>query len=259
MKRYVGLWVLIAGALILAAMAAKPAESVKVLKLRIIQECPHDPRAFTQGLAFADGCLYEGTGRNGASTLRQVDWRSGKPVRTLPLLPEIFGEGVTVFRDRIYQLTWLTGLCFQYDKETFRLRATFRYNRFDEGWGMTHDGKKLIVSDGSANLYFLDPETFQCDRTLEVREGNQPLTNLNELEFARGKIYANVWQKDFIVTIDPRSGQVTGRLDCASLVPAEYRGHSDFVLNGIAYDPGENRFFLTGKMWPKLYVVEITE
>ena len=224
---------------------------------RIKNTYPHDPSAFTQGLVYRDGILYESTGLRGRSSVRRVSLETGNILSQTSLLPEFFGEGIAVFGDRIYQLTWTTGVGFIYDKKTLALLQEFRYGI--EGWGMTHDGKFLIVSDGSATLYYWDPQTFREAKRLSVTAGGKPVTNLNELEFVEGEIYANIWQQDRIARISPETGEVTGWIDLKGLLaPADRHGVED-VLNGIAYDPAKKRLFVTGKLWPKLFEIEIVD
>ena len=222
---------------------------------RIKNSYPHDSSAFTQGLVYSDGILYESTGLRGRSSVRRVTLETGNILSQTRLLPEFFGEGIAVLGDRIYQLTWTTGVGFIYDKKTLALLQEFRYGI--EGWGMTHDGKSLIVSDGSATLYYWDPKTLREVKRLAVTDGGKPVTNLNELELVEGEIYANIWQRDRIARVSPETGKVTGWIDLNGLLaPADRHGGED-VLNGIAYDPGKKRLFVTGKLWPKLFEIEI--
>jgi glutamine cyclotransferase len=222
---------------------------------RIKNTYPHDSSAFTQGLVYADGILYEGTGLRGRSSVRRVDLETGSVLSQTSLLPEYFGEGIAVLGDRIYQLTWTTGVGFVYDKKTLTLLQEFRYGH--EGWGMTHDGRSLIVSDGTSVLYFWDPKTLRETKRLSVTDGGRPVENLNELEIVEREIYANVWQQDRIARISPDTGKVLGWIDLTGiLAPSDRRGGED-VLNGIAYDAEKKRLFVTGKNWPKLYEIEI--
>jgi len=217
----------------------------------------HDSSAFTQGLVYSDGILYESTGLRGRSSVRRVTLETGNILSQTSLLPEFFGEGIAVFGDRIYQLTWTTGVGFIYDKKTLALLQEFRYGI--EGWGMTHDGKSLIVSDGSATLYYWDPQTFREAKRLSVTAGGKPVTNLNELELVEGEIYANIWQQDRIARVSPETGRVTGWIDLKGLLPPADRQGGEDVLNGIAYDPAKKRLFVTGKLWPKLFEIEIVD
>lgn len=229
-------------------------DAVPVYGYRVVNAYRHDQEAFTQGLSFADGWLYEGTGLHGHSTLRQVELQTGD-VRKLVKLPErYFGEGITVSSDRIIQLTWQAGTGFVYDRESFARLEEFRYET--EGWGITEDGENLIMSDGSAVLRFLDPETFRETRRLEVKGPDGPVNRLNELEYVRDEIYANVWQTERIARIDPASGRVTGWIDLGGLLRREEAAGAD-VLNGIAYDRNGKRLFVTGKLWPWLFEIEI--
>jgi glutamine cyclotransferase len=216
---------------------------------------PHDRAAFTQGLAYEDGVLYEGTGINGRSSLRKVELATGKVLKSVPLDAQYFGEGITIWKDTIIQLTWQSNIGFVYDKATFAKLRDFEYPT--EGWGITHNGTHLIMSDGTDTLYFLDPETFVEVNSIPVRDGNAPLKNLNELEFINGCIYANVWQTDRIVRINPADGKVVGDIDLTGILPLADRIPPVDVLNGIAYDPAEDRFFVTGKLWPKLYHIDL--
>jgi len=221
----------------------------------IVHTYPHDPQAFSQGLAFADGFVYEGTGRYGRSTLRQVDLESGKVLKYVPLPREIFGEGITIFGSRIIQLTWQNRVGLIYDKESLKPQDTFRYK--GEGWGLTTDGRRLVMSDGSATLRFLDPKTFRVVDTVTVRSRGAPVDRLNELEYVEGEIYANVWGTDRIARIAPKTGEVLGWIDLAGLLRPAERVNIDAVLNGIAYDAPTKRLFVTGKLWPKLFEIRV--
>jgi len=211
-----------------------------------VEVFPHDPNAFTQGLVIHDGYFYEGTGQYGRSSLRKVAIASGDVERIATLDASYFGEGITILGDRIYQLTWQQGIGFVYDLETFANVGSFRYT--GEGWGLTHDGEHLIMSDGTASLRFLDPETFEVVRAVEVSDGGRPVARLNELEYVEGEVWSNVWYDDRIARIDPDTGTVIGWIDLASLYPRSRRGSED-VLNGIAYDATAKRTFVTGNNW----------
>ncbi len=238
--------------ILLSAAAAAP---VPEYTFQIVREYPHDPAAFTQGLAYADGFLYEGTGLHGQSTLRRVDIETGKVLAYHELPPQYFGEGVTVFRDRIIQLTWQSQVGFYYDRETFGLIEEFYYP--SEGWGLTHDGQRLIMSDGTATLHFLEPVTFSELGRVEVTDNGKPVSQLNELEFINGEVWANVWPTNRIARIDLPSGKIVGWVDLTGLLaPADRHGDVD-VLNGIAYDAESHRLFVTGKRWPKLFEILI--
>jgi glutamine cyclotransferase len=221
---------------------------------RVVRAYPHDRQAFTQGLISRDGFLYESTGLNGRSTLRKVRLETGEVIQQRTLDPQYFAEGLTDWGHELLQLTWQSHVGFVYDRETFRVNRTFRYP--GEGWGLTHDHSRLIMSDGTATLRFLDPKTFQETSRLTVKEGRIPVTYLNELEFVRGEIYANVWQTDRIARISPSSGEVIGWIDLRGLLPANERVMTD-VLNGIAYDAEKDRLFVTGKLWPALFQIAI--
>jgi glutamine cyclotransferase len=217
---------------------------------------PHDPRAFTQGLEYHDGVLYEGTGLNGESSLRKVDLATGKVLQQIAVPPEYFGEGITLWGQTILQLTWQSQIGFVYDRATFKLLRTFRYT--GEGWGLTHNGTELIMSDGSASLRFLDPKTMTEKRRLLVTDAGIVIRDLNELEWVNGEIYANIWQTNFIARISPASGHVTGWIDLTGLLSPEDRRGGAEVLNGIAFDAAGRRLFVTGKLWPKLFEISTT-
>ena len=222
---------------------------------KIVNIFPHDSRAFTQGLTFEDGVLYEGTGGSGISTLRRVDVKTGNILKSRRIRGHYFGEGVTIFKDRIIQLTYLSKTGLVYDKETFELIERFDYPT--EGWGLTHDTTHLIMSDGTANLYFLNPETYERSRQIEVRDNNGPVPFLNELEYIKGYIYANIWQSDDIAIISPETGLVAGYIRLQGLLdPSSFHEPID-VLNGIAYDSENDRLFVTGKLWPELFEIEL--
>jgi len=220
----------------------------------VVNEFKHDHHAYTQGLVFADGFLYEGTGKLGESTLRKTELKSGKVLRSHSLDRRMFGEGITIWGDQIIQLTWRSHVAIVYDKETFRELHRFRYS--GEGWGLTHNGTHLIMSDGSSTLRFLDPKTFKVVRRLLVHNQGRRLGHLNELEYVGGEILANIWTEDWIARISPETGRVTGWINLRGLLPG--RTGRDAVLNGIAYDPEGNRLFVTGKNWPTLFEIRVT-
>lgn len=220
----------------------------------IVNAYPHNDSAFTQGLVFEDGFFYEGTGLFGESTIRRVDLRSGNINQIYCLSADLFGEGITIFEDKIIQLTWKNNVGFVYNKDTFELLQKFVY--FTEGWGLTHNNSALIMSDGSATLYFLDPQTFQIINQVDVHDNEGPVTMLNELEYVNGSVYANIWLEDTIAIINPQTGNVTGWIDLSSLKDLVNQTTRD-VLNGIAYDPNENRLFVTGKNWSKLFEIKL--
>ena len=226
-----------------------------VYSARIVKAYPHDPEAYTQGLIYRDTFLYESTGRNGHSTLRKVRLETGEVLQQQRLDRKYFAEGLTDWNGRLIQLTWRSNLGFVYDAATFRLERTFLY--MGEGWGLTHDGKRLIMSDGSDTLRFLDAVTFQERGRLSVRDGSLSVRNLNELEFVGGEIYANVWHTDRIARISPESGRIVGWIDLTGLLPKVYQLEPEAVLNGIAYDAAGDRLFLTGKLWPKLFEITL--
>jgi len=240
------------GALLAAAAAAAPA--APVAGYRVVAAYPHDRRAFTQGLAWADGALYEGTGLKGRSELREVGLAAGRVRRRVALAPEHFGEGIAVLGDRVYQLTWRSGAAFVYDRATFALLETHAYR--GEGWGLATDGARLVMSDGTDRLAFRDPATFAEVGAVGVRDGGEPVPYLNELEWVGGEVWANVWPTDRIARIDPATGRVVGWVDLAGLLPPEERQRRRVgVLNGIAHDPATGRLFVTGKRWPALFEV----
>ncbi len=225
------------------------------LTYRVLNTFPHDPDAWTQGLVIQDGVLFEGTGRWGASTLREVALETGAVLRSQPLEDQYYGEGIAVFGDRIIQLTWQENTGFVYDRSTFDLLETFSYPT--EGWGITSDGERLIVSDGTANLYFWDPITFAEIGRVLVTDDNGPVNRLNELEFIDGSIFANIWLEDRIARIDPATGEVTAWIDLTGLLDRDALTEPADVLNGIAHDAATNRLFVTGKLWPALFEIEL--
>ena len=226
-----------------------------VAGFRVVAEYPHDASAFTQGLVFTDGRLYEGTGKKGESSLRRVELKTGRIEQIVPLDSALFGEGITILDGKVFQLTWQNRLGIIYDQKTFDSLGTFRYT--GEGWGLTHDGKRLILSDGTSTIRFLDTKTFEVVKRLKVRASNGPVDQLNELEFRKGEILANVWHTNRIARISPESGEVLGWIDLARLYPERLRQNREDVLNGIAYDEANDRLFVTGKNWPKIYEIEV--
>ncbi|MGE0451568.1 MAG: glutaminyl-peptide cyclotransferase [Vicinamibacterales bacterium] len=229
--------------------------SVPVLRYTVVHTYPHDPNAFTQGLEYVDGVFYEGTGLNGRSSIRKVQIDTGKVLQQRELPEQHFGEGITLWKGELFQLTWLSGLALVYDAQTFTSRRTHRYS--GEGWGLTHDDAGLVMSDGTADLRFLNPATFVERRRVHVSAGGTPLKDLNELEYVRGEVLANVWQTDYVARIDPASGRVNSYIDFRGLLTPRERERTD-VLNGIAYDAAGDRLFVTGKLWPKVFEVRIT-
>ena len=224
---------------------------------QVVNSYPHDPEAFLQGLVWHDGGFYESTGlEQGRSSLRRVEFPSGEVRRIIRLEPHLFGEGLALVGDRLIQLTWQNQRGFVYDRETFRRLGDFAYQ--GEGWGLTYDGRHLIMSNGTDTLTYLDPQTFQPARRLRVTLDGRPVTSLNELEFIEGEVWANVWQSDRVVRIDPATGQVTSYLDLTGLLRPELRTGAEDVLNGIAYDPQHKRIFVGGKLWPRLFEIRLT-
>ena len=230
-------------------------DATPVYSYNIVNTYPHDPDAFTQGLVFDDGVPYEGTGLYGESSLRRVELETGNILQIRELSDQFFGEGITIYGDSIIQLTWQSNIGFVYDKNDFELLQEFNYST--EGWGITHDGTRLIMSDGTSTLHFLDPQTFEEIGHIDVFDDNGPVTRLDELEYIKGEIYANVWQTDRIARIAPETGRVVGWVDLEGLLSAEDRGEPVDVLNGIAYDAQTDRLFVTGKLWPKLFEIEL--
>jgi glutamine cyclotransferase len=221
---------------------------------RVVRTYPHDPDAYTQGLEYVDGVLYEGTGLNGRSSIRRVDLATGKVLQRRNLDDAYFGEGITIWNADLIQLTWQSNVAFVYDRRTFAPRTKFQYR--GEGWGLTHDGSSLIMSDGTDELRVLDPSTFAERRRIKVTAVGVPLRNLNELEYVNGEILANVWTTDSVARIAPATGRVLGYIDFRGLLTSAERARVD-VLNGIAYDQQNDRLFVTGKLWPKLFEVRL--
>lgn len=233
------------------ARIPKPAEYTYA----VVHVFPHDRTAFTQGLEYRGGFLYEGTGLNGRSSLRKVKLETGEVLQHVDLGSEFFGEGITVFGEEIVQVTWQSQAGFVYGLNDFHLRRRFTYP--GEGWGMTNDGRQIFLSDGSDQIRVWDPRTFAEKRRIHVHDGAQPLKELNELEYVDGEIYANVWQTDRIARISPASGAVLGWIDLSGLLSPMYRAGSVDVLNGIAYDSARKRLFVTGKLWPSVFEIRL--
>jgi glutamine cyclotransferase len=248
-------WSLLLFPFLLQQKAESSGSTVPVFSYKVLRVFPHDPTAFTQGLAFHQGFLYEGTGLFGKSSLRKVKLETGRIVKLYQLPYQLFGEGITLWQNNLIQLTWKTRTGFVYDRGTFQLHKKFTYPT--EGWGITQDGKHLIMSDGTSFLYFLDPYNFKEIKRIQVHDRDLPITLLNELEFIKGEIYANVYLTDRIVRISPETGRVTGWIDLNGLLPLKDRDQGVDVLNGIAYDAQRNRIFVTGKYWPKLFEIQI--
>jgi glutamine cyclotransferase len=223
---------------------------------QVVNTYPHDREAFTQGLEYRNGFLYEGTGLHGRSTLRKVKLETGVVLQKLSLPAHFFGEGISVLGDRIVQLTWQSEVGFVWGLQDFKLQRQFSYR--GEGWGLTTDGRHLYFSDGTDEIRVLDSQTLAETRRIRVRENGRPLKDLNELEWVEGEILANVWQTDRIVKINPLTGRVTGSIDLTGILPAPERAGTD-VLNGIAYDAAGKRLFVTGKLWPKLFHIRLVK
>lgn len=230
-------------------------QQIPVYSYRVVATYPHSTEAYTEGLDLEDGVLYEGTGRYGHSSLSRIELPSGKHLAQRPLASDLFGEGVTVLGDRAYQLTYTTNQGFIYDKSTLEPITTFQYPY--QGWGLTNDGQQLIMSNGSAALLFVDPETFQATGYQIVHDEQGPVGFLNELEYVEGEVYANVWQTHYIARIDPATGKVTGWLDLSGLNPDPKTLTYPFVMNGIAWNPATRHLIVTGKCWPHLWEIEL--
>ncbi|UCG59049.1 MAG: glutaminyl-peptide cyclotransferase [Phycisphaerales bacterium] len=243
----------LAGGVFIHSCSDSKSSGPAVYTYKISKTYSHDRSAYTQGLAFENGVLYESTGIHGSSTLRKVELETGRVLQRYELPPEYFGEGLTIYGDKIIQLTWRSKVGFVYDKASFELIRRFTYPT--EGWGITHDGERLIMSDGTSVLHLLDPETFEETGRVEVHDAGTPVRGLNELEYVKGVIYANVWPTDRIVMIEPGTGRVTGWAYMMGL-SSMLSGRRDVdVLNGIAYDSARDRLFITGKRWPKLFEI----
>ena len=241
-----------------ATIAATPLESNSEptsYTYEIVNTFPHDPEAFTQGLVFADGIFYESTGLNGESSLRKVEVSTGKVIKKIEVPNRYFAEGLALFQGQLFQLTWQDQKGFIYDHNTFAPQGEFQYT--GEGWGLTHDGKSLILSDGTDQIRFLDPANFKEQRRITVQAPTETIQQINELEYVKGEIFANVWNENFILRIDPATGKVKGMIDMRGILkPEDKHGETD-VLNGIAYDAEKDRLFITGKKWPKLFEIKL--
>jgi glutamine cyclotransferase len=237
-----------------ARRTAPPAAVPAQYGYRVIHTYPHDPAAFTQGLEYRENSLYEGTGQYGRSSLRKVELETGKVLQQIPIEQKYFGEGITVMNRRIVELTWTTQIGFVYDQGTFRVLRNFNYS--GEGWGLANDGEQIYMSDGTADIRVLDPLSLEEKRRFTVHDNTGPIKMLNELEYVRGEVYANVWQTNRIARISPVDGKVIGWIDMTGILPAEDKLRAD-VLNGIAYDQLGDRLFVTGKLWPKLFEIQL--
>ncbi len=234
---------------------ASPADHIPVYGYRVVRQIPHNPSFWTQGLVFDGGFLYEGTGEYGNSGIFKIAPSSGQVLQSRTLESKYFGEGITIFENRLIQLTWKSDIGFVYDKESFALLKTFQYPT--EGWGLTHNGRELILSDGTDTLYFLDPQTFAVTSQIKVTAAGRPVTQLNELEFVDGRILANLWQSDRIAQIDPDTGAVVAWIDLTGLLDSIATDKPVDVLNGIARNPKTGRLLVTGKLWPTLFEIEL--
>ncbi len=240
--------------------------SVPIYTYEIVKAFPHDPNSFTQGLVFHEGTLYESAGEYGRSSLRKVDLETGKIIKKYDVPKEYFAEGMTIFNNKIYQVTWREGTAFVYDISDFTLLRQLRYQ--GDGWGLTHDGTNLILSDGTHVIRFADPETFQTVRTIVVkRENGQPLMDINELEYVKGEIWANIWhsedphnlgKQNYIARIDPQNGKILGWIDLGGISPEDTGRDPENTLNGIAYDAAADRIFVTGKKWKKVFEIKVS-
>jgi glutamine cyclotransferase len=234
--------------------AQTTAPQIPVYGYQVVHTYPHDPSAFTQGLIFLNGVLYESTGLNNRSSIRKVQLETGKVLQQQQVPGEYFAEGLVDWGPDLLQLTWRSKIGFVYDRGTFAVKRRFSYT--GEGWGLTKDSARIILSDGSATLRFLEPKTLQQTGSLNVSDRGRPVTEINELEYIQGEIWANIWQTDRIARISPFTGNVGGWIDLKGLLKPAEKASAD-VLNGIAYDPATNRIFVTGKLWPKLFEIKI--
>jgi glutamine cyclotransferase len=226
-----------------------------ILSYKVVAEYPHSTDSYTEGFLYLDGLFYEGTGIAGRSALLAIQPETGKPLQKLALAPEYFGEGIVDWGSNIYQWTWQSHICFVYDRFTLRMLKQLTYT--GEGWGMTRTAKELITSDGTATLRFRDPNTFKETHHILVKDGTRAIEELNELEFIKGEIYANVWHSDRIARINPHDGHVIAWIDLTGLLPDDQKINQESVLNGIAYDAKGDRLFVTGKQWPKVFEIKV--
>ncbi len=252
--------VILPGAIFTSSCSNSPEDTptpdkITLYTYEVVHAYPHDQNAFTQGLVCEGGVLYEGTGLRERSSLRKTMLETGEVVQMHTLPDRFFGEGITIFGDRIIQLTWQSNTGLVYEKDNFEFLKEFSYST--EGWGITHDEDRLIMSDGTATIYFIDPESLKETDRIEVFDNDGPVVRLNELEYVQGEIYANVWQTDRIARIDPETGRVKGWIDLTGILSPEDRNQPVDVLNGIAYDAETDRLFVTGKLWPKLFEIKL--
>jgi glutamine cyclotransferase len=238
-----------------SSTAILQADSVPVYSYEVLNSWPHDAEAYTQGLVFHDGALFESTGLRGSSSLRRVELKTGKVKKKVEVSRAYFAEGMTIFQDKIFQLTWQEQKGFVYDLKKFKQEGEFTYE--GQGWGLTHDNHSLILSDGTNRIRFLDPVTFQVQRTISVYDNGQALTELNELEYIKGEIYANIWKSDRIVRLDPNTGKINAWIDMTGLHHIGDGSDAENCLNGIAYDAETDRLFVTGKRWPKVFEIKL--
>ena len=240
-----------------ADQTAATAARTPTYSYEVVNVYPHDPAAFTQGLQWHNGRLFESTGQVGTSDIREVELTTGRVLRTQPLEEPHFGEGMVILGTQLYQITWTSGKAFTYDPATFRRSGTFSYD--GEGWGLTTDGTSVIMSNGSSTIIWRDPKTFAGTKSITVTDHGTPVTQLNELEWVKGELWANIWQSEQIARIDPATGNVLGWIDLSGILPALDRTGKEDVLNGIAYDAEKDRVFVTGKLWPKLYEIRVKQ
>ena len=246
---------LVSASLALLCTLTAGCQATPIYTYSVVARLPHQASSYTEGFFFRDGLFYEGTGLTGHSSLLVDDPASGKTQQRIDLDPQYFGEGIVDWGPNVYEWTWKSHLCFVYDR--FSLRPIRQFSYEGEGWGMTHDAKNIITSDGSSTLSFRDPATFQVVRRISVQDGKDSISQLNELEYVRGEIYANVWHSDRIARISPRTGRVVGWIDLTGILPASQRIDSESVLNGIAYDASQDRLFVTGKQWPTIFEIKL--
>ena len=237
--------------------SARPSGKPVPYVAEIVKEYPHDESAWTQGFVISDGDFFESTGMEGKSTVRRFELETGKALQTVPLEARLFGEGLTAIGDRLYMVTWKTGEGLVYDRKTLSVVKTFRYT--GEGWGLTTDGRQLILSDGTDNIRFIDPSSFRVTRRIKATMQGRPIQKLNELEYVDGEIWANVWYEKYIVRLDPKTGRATGWIDLTDVINQSGRADDDAVANGIAWDEKSEKLYVTGKHWPKLFEIRVRE